>query len=290
MTGTCSLVIIWDGGVFLGRRYRIEYEGAIYHVIQRGNNKEFIFNKDEDKEILLNDIFEKKNGMGVRLISYVIMSNHFHLVLQTMSEPLSRFMHRINNKYSKYYNKQYCKSGHVFEGRYKSIPVQNENYLLTLIRYVHQNPQRAGICENIQDYMWSSDYCYRNNINEHVDIEILLDTISTDRKTAIRQYIKHMQEVEDFDYTNINKIGDESFNLIVEKKEQVNNRKRLNEILMDACSNLEEYELIKQGSRKRCLTQIKKSYIKSALALNYTLKEIGNNIKLSDAAVYKLIS
>lgn len=275
----------------MGRKPRVEYEGAIYHVIQRGNNREYIFDNCNDKEFLLKDILSRKNYMKFRLFGYVIMSNHYHLLLQTMDmdNTLNKIMHRINNRYSKYYNKRHGRTGHVFGERYKAIPVQDDSYLLTLLRYIHQNPVRAGICKRVKEYEWSSDCFYRKGNEKELDIKVILDTISKDRNLAIKQYKEFMEEIDDTEYKE-DKVGKEAFRLVVGKRSPVVVRKRLDEILIDTGVSDLEYKLIKEGSRKRSLKGFKAAYAKKALELNYTYKEIGQNIKLSDVAIIYLMN
>lgn len=139
----------------MGRKPRVEYAGAIYHVIQRGNNREYIFDTDEDKLFLLKEIERRKASAGFKIYGYVMMGNHYHLILQMGDEPLSNLMHLINSSYGRYYNRKRAHTGHVFEGRYKAIPIQSEQYLLAVIRYVHRNPVLAGICRQVNQYKWS---------------------------------------------------------------------------------------------------------------------------------------
>jgi putative transposase len=275
----------------MGRKPRVEYEGAIYHVIQRGNNSEYIFNNSNDKEFLVKDILSRKNDMNLRLFGYVVMSNHYHLLLQIMDmdNTLNKIMHRFNNRYSKYYNKQYGRTGHVFGERYKAIPVQDDSYLLTLLRYIHQNPVRAGICKRVEEYEWNSDSFYRDGNEKDLNIEVILDAISKDRNLAVKQYKEFMEEMDDTEY-NEEKVGEEAFRLVVGKRTPVIVRKRLDEILIDTGVSDLEYKLIKEGSRKRSLKVYKAAYAKKALELNYTYKEIGQNIKLSDVAIIYLVN
>lgn len=139
----------------MGRKSRFEYPGGIYHLIQRGNNREFIFEQKEDKEYLLELIKEYRETMGFKLYGYVIMGNHYHLIIRISETPLKDIMHRINNIFSRHYNRKNKRTGHVFENRYKGILVIDDRYLLSLLRYVHQNPVSANICKNIKDYHWS---------------------------------------------------------------------------------------------------------------------------------------
>jgi len=91
----------------LDRKPRVGYLGALYHVIQRGNNREYIFEKNEDKMFLLKEIKERKANTGLKLYGYVIMDNHYHLVLQVGNDPLSKLMHLINSSYGRYYNREH---------------------------------------------------------------------------------------------------------------------------------------------------------------------------------------
>lgn len=273
----------------MGRKPRIEYEGAIYHVIQRGNNREHIFADDSDKQYLLRQIEECKRGLGFRLFGYVIMGNHYHLVLQTYDKPLHKIMHRINGNYGRHYNLKYQRSGHVFQGRYKAILVQDERYLLAVLRYIHQNPVSAGICGTPDDYHYSSDTHYRRNRGELVDIDLVLDSLADDRLLAIKKYVEFMAEEDDADYEETDVIGDDSFLLASAYRTEAPDRKRLDEILIDTGLSLDDYRLVKAGSRQRHLTAYKRLYIKAALEQKYTLKEIGANIGLSDVAVFKLL-
>ena len=274
----------------MGRSHRIEFEGATYHVIARGNNKECIFEEQKDKEYLLKLFKDIKQGMGFKVYAYVIMNNHYHFVIQIMDQPLYKIMHHIHNKYSKYYNNQYERVGHVFQGRYKALLIQDERYLLSVVRYVHHNPIKANICNKTDEYRWSSDIFYRKNLNDFADIDVVLNLLSTDRRQALGQYREYMAEEEDVNYDEGTAIGEEAYQLLLRPREQVMSKKRLDEILWDTGVSIEQYHDIKQGSRKRNLTAYKVKYIERAIALNYTQSEIGRNINISDAGVRDLIN
>ncbi len=123
----------------MGRPWREEYKGGIYHVIARGNNKEYIFKDNIDKEYFLKEVKEIKKGLEFNIFAYVLMDNHYHFIIQVFKTPLQKLMHQINNKYSKYCNGKYNRIEHVFQGRYKAVLVQDERYLLSLIRYIHHS-------------------------------------------------------------------------------------------------------------------------------------------------------
>ncbi len=274
----------------LGRKPRFEYPGGVYHLIQRGNNREYIFNKSEDKEYLLGLIKEYRDIMGFELYGYVIMSNHYHLIIRISQAPLKTIMHRINNKFSRYFNIKYKRSGHVFENRYKGILVIDDRYLLSLLRYVHQNPVAAKMCKRVEDYTWSSDKYYRfNDLEGMVDIDFILNIFSQDRSKALRAYIEFMSEEkrEDMDFfENCEVIG--NVNTYELDKYLKSDIKTLDEILEGVVKDSKIFKEIKLGSRKRYLSQYKKEFIDVALKANYTMKEIGESISISDAAVYRI--
>ncbi len=229
-------------------------------------------------------------GMNYKLYGYVLMDNHYHLALQVFGKKLQEIMHQVNNKYSKYFNYKYKRVGHVFQGRYKAILVQDERYLLSLVRYIHQNPIKAGMCKTVEEYKWSSDIFYRAGKKGFISTEVLLDMLSSDRKEAISKYQEYMQQEEETDYDKVKILGEEAYQIMCSTRIRVEQRKRLDEILMDQGLSQEQYELIKEGSRRRDLTRYKVDYIEEAIKLNYTHKEIGTNISMSDAAVRNLIS
>ncbi len=277
----------------MGRKPRIEFKGGVYHVIQRGNNREYIFKHKENKSYLVELLKEYKKIMNYHIYGFVFMDNHYHVIIRTLDARLQEIMHRVNNKYSKYYNYKNKRTGHVFEKRYKGILVKDEKYLLSLLRYIHQNPVRAKMCKRVKDYRWSSDSYYRKNKqNEIVDIDYILNIFSNKRNEAIKYYIRFMDadEMEEGEvFEEVSSIG-ENKSINIDEIIQSIHKKSLNEILLGVTQNQTIYDDIKRGSRKRNLTNFKKKYIEQALDSNYTMKEIGENILVSEAAIYKMIN
>jgi putative transposase len=147
------------------RPLRIEYPGAWYHVTSRGNESKKIFSDDRDKRMFLEILSATRNLYNVEVHAYVLMENHFHLVLMTREANLSSFMQRFNTTYTIYYNRCHKRSGHLYQGRYKAILIEEDSYLLELSRYVHLNPVRIKRLSSIdieekrkviQRYRWSS--------------------------------------------------------------------------------------------------------------------------------------
>ncbi len=218
------------------------------------------------------------------------MDNHYHFIIQVFETPLQKLMHQINNKYSKYYNVKYNRVGHAFQGRYKAVLVQDERYLLSLIRYIHQNPVLAFMSSKVEEYRWSSDWYYRSNASSFINIDVPLKMLSEDRAKALKQYSAYMDEKENEDYDSKTAIGDEAYVVMCKARKKVEQRKRLHEILIETGVDDEGFVEIKNGSRKRSLTQYKLKYIKVAVELKYTFKEIGSNISTTDTAIRNLFS
>ncbi len=227
--------------------------------------------------------------MGYTVYGYVIMDNHYHLVIQTFDKKLQEIMHQINNKYSKYFNNKYKRVGHVFQGRYKAILVQDERYILKLIRYIYKNPVRAGICRSMEDYKWSSDIYYRKNIKSFIYTAISLEMFDKNIENAVKAYKEFMKEEEETEYSKLDKIGEEAYQILCKSKKEAKQRKRLDEILIEAAETIEIFQLIKTGSRKRILTEYKTRYILKAKEQGYTLKEIGKNIGITAVSAKELI-
>lgn len=133
----------------MARALRIKYKYALYHITSRGNERRNIFENNHDRDFFIKTLKESLNTYHVILYSYVLMSNHFHFLLETPLTNISEFMRQFNITYTAYYNRKYKRVGHLFQGRYKSILVQKDNYLHILSRYIHLNPVRLEKIKNI---------------------------------------------------------------------------------------------------------------------------------------------
>jgi len=140
----------------MSKRIRIEFPGAVYHVYARGNSKDAVFLDDADRLKFLDYMCRGAEGYGLVYHSYCLMRNHFHLLLETPEANLSEGMHWLDSCYAGYFNWAHDHVGHVFQGRFQSIVVQRETYLMELCRYIVLNPVRAGIVDDPAFYPWSS--------------------------------------------------------------------------------------------------------------------------------------
>lgn len=152
----------------MARQLRIEYRQAFYHVISRGERKDNIFIDNNDRMKFLKKIVETVDKFNLKIHCYALMDNHFHLLLETPEANLSKAMHYLNTSYSNWFKSKHQIIGSVFQGRYKSILVEKEAYLLKLSAYIHLNPVLAGIVNNPDEYRWSSFNSYlKNDASSH---------------------------------------------------------------------------------------------------------------------------
>lgn len=185
----------------MARQLRIEYEGALYHVIARGNEQKKIYSTDKDKERFLGYIQRAHERFGVKIHAYCLMSNHYHLLIETPQANLSRSMQCINSGYTIYYNLKQKRVGHLFQGRYKAILVEKDVYLQELSRYIHLNPVRKKIVKRPEEYKWSSYQYYlsRNKkIPEYMETKAILEHFKN--REMYREFVMDgvRQEIEDF--------------------------------------------------------------------------------------------
>ena len=140
------------------RSSRVASSTGIYHVLLRGINQQRLFEDESDYRFFLNKLAEFRQQGSFELFAYCLLSNHVHLLVRERLDSLSLLFKRMGTSYAYYFNKKYARSGHLFQDRYKSEPVQDDAYLVNVIRYIHQNPVLAGICDDAFSYQWSSLY------------------------------------------------------------------------------------------------------------------------------------
>ncbi len=274
----------------LGRGPRIEYEGAIYHVIQRGTNREYIFDEHRWKKNLLQEIIKSIEVDQMDLFAFVIMGNHYHLAIRTAQTPLSKIMHRINSNFGRYYNQDRGRTGSVFEGRYKAFLIENEKYLLSVIRYIHRNPVRAAICSSVDGYSWSSDQAYRGKDYSFVRTDILLSILGSNREQARLEYNRLMGLDDDYDENEIKYLGTEEFWAQKSyKPEPKVEKKDLESILLESVADRNSICLIKNGCKQRNVMVYKRDFVQRAFAAGYSMEEIGKYISISGVAVGKIL-
>src|SRR6266498_2751571 len=160
----------------MARPLRIAYPGAFYHVTSRGNERKDVFKSRRDREKFLEYLASATERYGAAIHAYCLMSNHYHLLLETPEGNLSQIMRHINGAYTTYFNVKRKRAGHLFQGRFKAILVEADEYAAELSRYIHLNPVRAGMAERPEDYRWSSyrSYIGQNSAPEWLQMGMIL--------------------------------------------------------------------------------------------------------------------
>ena len=145
----------------MARPPRLQAPGTLHHLIARGNERREVFRDEADREDYLDRISRYRERFGFRLYAYCLMPNHVHLALEQGPAPISAFMHALQSSYTQRFNRRYDRVGHLFQGRYKSFLVECDRYFAALVRYIHENPVKAGMVEAAHDFRWSSDRFFR---------------------------------------------------------------------------------------------------------------------------------
>jgi putative transposase len=179
----------------MARKPRVEYAGAFYHVICRGNQRQVIFRSDADREYYLERLEEYRLRYGFKIYAYVLMGNHVHLLIETGKVALSKIMQGLQFRYTGYYNRRYKKVGHLFQGRYKAILCDRQAYLLELVRYLHLNPGRMRAPRDPWMYQWSSHGAYLGKSGlVRVEASMVLAALANSVGQARRAYLRFMAE------------------------------------------------------------------------------------------------
>lgn len=182
----------------MARQLRVEFENASYHITSRGNQRDKIFYDAADRERFLEILSRTKERYGFLLHAYVLMDNHYHLLMETPKANLSQIMQNINTSYTVYVNRKYQRSGHLLQGRFKGIIVDKDRYLIALSRYIHLNPVRARLVKRPAEYPWTSYRAFIDQKGENllVDVGDTLSYFSKGRNRAMRAYQEFVEADE----------------------------------------------------------------------------------------------
>ena len=187
----------------MARKPRIHFPGALYHVMLRGNGGQNIFLSDSDRNRLFLLLQEGVYRFGNRIHTFCLMDNHIHLAIQVADVPLSKIIQNISFRYTRWINDNLRKTGHLFQGRYKALLIDQDSYLLELIRYIHLNPVRAGLVKQPEDYQWSGHNCYLcNEILSWLTTDWVPGQFGEDTATARHAFAKFVHEGIGLKYDN----------------------------------------------------------------------------------------
>jgi REP element-mobilizing transposase RayT len=285
----------------MARKPRIEFEGAFYHVITRGNQRQKVFKNKDDFLKYLDILSNYKMRYKYFLYAFVLMNNHVHLLIETQEIPLSKILQGINQSYTTYFNRKYKTVGHLFQGRYKAILCDRDEYLLSLVKYIHLNPVRAGIVKTPDEYQWSSHHSYvkRTDGANIIDTDQVLRMFSEDKQRARKLYSSYMSDgpivkKEDV-YNTIGQriLGSEEFlERVIEKYDgELRKEKRKREYtLYEIAKGVEEIcgitlKQIRERSKSENITLGRRLLSLIAKEYGYRGKEIGRYIRKDPAVI-----
>ncbi|NLL46620.1 MAG: transposase [Clostridiales bacterium] len=227
----------------MSRKARQLSSAGIYHIMLRGINQQQIMEDREDNEKFIEILNNCKLISGYKLYAYCLMGNHLHLIISAEIEPLEQIFKRICVRYVYWYNSKYHRVGHLFQDRFKSEPIKNEGHFLSVLRYIHQNPVKAGIVKNPQDYPYSSyNHYMKSKDDSPVDTDFALDMMSRKR-------------LEEF-----HSEGSEDACLDIKERPYRLTDERAKEIVMKVskCKNASEFQLLEIQMRNSCIRKMRK--------------------------------
>ncbi|OUS09533.1 addiction module toxin RelE [Gammaproteobacteria bacterium 53_120_T64] len=275
----------------MARPLRLEFAGALYHITSRGDRREDIYETDDDRSLFLSvfsDVCERHNW---HCHAYCLMSNHYHLLVETPDANLSKGMRQLNGVYTQNFNRAHSRTGHVFQGRYKAIVVDKNSYLLELARYIVLNPVRAGMVRSANAWPWSS---YRATVGQavrpnYLHVDWLLAAFGRQKTAAIEAYKQFIKEGKGqasawAQLKNQIYLGDEDF---VEKMQAlIDGEKELSEIpsrqRRGVPKTLEYYESIGKSRNDG----IARAYASGG----YCMKAIGKHFGLHYSRVSRIVN
>lgn len=254
------------------RHPRIHEPNLLYHIITRGNHKQAIYQEKEDYELFLKILEDIKKKYLFNLYAYVLMPNHFHMLIEVEINPIWKIMQNLLCRYVCYYNKKYNLSGHLFQGRYKAIVCDKENYFLELIRYIHLNPVRAKMVKTPIEWEWSGhgEYTGKNKKNL-VDLK-LIKGILGDGETGFRNYIMLLEGCDNKEYYPSDASpflgSDEFISRIsaIKSKEFKTKSKTLEDIADEVCQKHGmNKDILKEKSRGALVASVRMEFIRKSI-------------------------
>ena len=209
----------------------------------RGINQQQIFEDREDYEKFLEILKNCKAICGFKLFAYCLMGNHVHLLIQEGTENLEQIFKRLCGRFVYWYNIKYQRVGHLFQDRFKSEPVDSEAYFFTVLRYIHQNPTKAGLCKHVEDYAYSSYLEYFNE-SSFVDRDYVLSLTTIDEFAALNQQMVDANCMDIAEKTAV-RLTDEQAMVLISK--------------ISKCENVAEFQQLDTNQRNKYLKKLKEA-------------------------------
>lgn len=288
----------------MARKPRVEFDGAFYHVIARGNQRQRTFHDEHDRQSYLQRIEFYRQRYGFRLYAYVLMANHVHMLIQTKSVGLSKIMQGIQGSYTQIFNRRHRKVGHLFQGRYQAILCDRDAYLLELVRYLHLNPARLKVPENPWRYRWSSHGAYLGKPSAvQVDTEAVLGQFGSTLGAARRGYQRFIKEGfkqghDEKYYETIDQrfLGEERFlSQVAERSEAREVEIRGNKVsfarLLEAIAQAHDVKsavLLRPGRQRRWVAMRAQLVYLARQRCRLTTKELGRRLNRDPSMISRL--
>lgn len=282
----------------MSRPLRIQYAGAHYHICARGNERRRLYWKDRDYEHFIDILKETSDRFEIKIYAFVLMTNHFHLMIQTPLGNLSQAMHWLKTSYTVWLNRKRGRFGHLFQGRYHSVIVEDESHYLELSRYIHLNPVRAGMVKRPEDHPWSSCHDYLNKKQKWpwLDREPVLTELGGKSAGRFKRYREFLYAGIGMNEESLSEfrrgfiIGGEAFrNWIVEKLDKgVKEVKGAGELVRSSkpsCKEAADILLRKLNAHVPHLANDRKTTMYLLFRSGYALREIGEMFGVSYSAV-----
>ena len=260
----------------MGRMPRNFIKGEIYHIVQRGNNRDNIFSSDDDKKLLLNIIRKVKQNMSFDFLYYTLMDNHYHMVIRMKDDSISDVMQRINWAYSTRFNRKHSRCGTIFGQRFRAYHVKNNKYLRALIKYIALNPVRSKLASRPDGYKWSAHTDFMHDRTSVADKNTLLDYFDEDHNKAMDFYIHLIEEAPQ----ELNR--DDMLDLVF--KERVAKLKLCFKTFLARNLDKSKSGTVFKKEKMRLIAIC----INQALKNKYSTKEIAHVLKIDRQRVYKL--
>ena len=295
----------------VARTKRLYFPNTLYHVFNRGNEKKEIFNNNEDRIKFLTILESALKKFNLKIYAYVLMPNHYHILLEDINGDLPKIMKYIGENYAMYFNWRYKRVGHLYQGRYRSIIVEKEKYLKEVVRYIILNPIRAGLVDKLINYNWSCYYEYigKNKRFKLTETDFVLKQFDEDKSKALVLFKRYLTKNDDamdkiIEESLINDLifGTEKFKKGVIGEIKSLRTKIKNKILRSSNSKTVE-EIIKKVVEELKINEIelkkkkgKNNYAKKlAIYLikyktNYSLEEIGKIFNMHPVSISRQIS
>ena len=246
------------------RQTRKKSKTGIYHVMLRGINQQIIFEDEEDNEKFIETMKTYKEISGYKILAYCLMNNHAHLLIKVDGEEIDLVLKRIAVSYVYWYNWKYRRRGHLFQDRFKSEPVEDDSYFLTVLRYIHQNPVKARICKEASEYKFSSYNCYLEEGSDFVDIDYAYSILS---KTEFILFNQEQNNDECLEYAEqVYRLNDIDAKAIIQQ--------------ISGCENATQFQSL--GPKQR------DEYIKALRENGLSIRQLSRLTGISFAIVRKL--